>query len=146
MSDILCDYCSRPTERVTGDVIYPHRPDLSEKRFIRCRPCRAYVGCHVGSGKPFGRLADADLRKWKIRAHAAMDPLWQSYHTGRGRARQAVYGFIASQLGIRKRDCHIGRFDAEQCKNVIEICEMPDIRSRIADRINEYTAKKFRAP
>jgi hypothetical protein len=36
------------------------------------------VGCHKGTTKPLGRLADAELREWKKRAHAAFDPVWQA--------------------------------------------------------------------
>ena len=32
----------------------------------------AYVGVHKGTDKPLGRLANAELRYWKKRAHAAV--------------------------------------------------------------------------
>lgn len=74
---VICSYCNKPAELVTGKEIYPHRPDLYPKKFWRCRPCTAYVGCHkpnagYGDGtRPLGRLANAELRAAKSAAHAA---------------------------------------------------------------------------
>lgn len=114
---IACDYCGNAAELVTGAVIYPHRPDLSERRFYRCAPCDAYVGTHRDSknAAPLGRLANAELRAAKKRAHAAFDPLWQS-----GRmTRKEAYCALSRELGIRFRDCHIGMFDVTRCAEVI---------------------------
>lgn len=46
MSELTCPYCGKPAQLVGGDVIYPHREDLHEKKFWLCTPCNAYVGCH----------------------------------------------------------------------------------------------------
>lgn len=43
---VTCDYCQRPAGLVTGASLYPHRPDLFEKRFWACSDCEAWVGCH----------------------------------------------------------------------------------------------------
>jgi len=42
-----------------------------------CRSCDAYVGVHKGTDKPKGRLANAELREYKKKAHSAFDPLWR---------------------------------------------------------------------
>jgi len=57
-----CDYCQQQAKLVTGDIIYPHRPDLYSKKIWHCEPCRAWVGTHKGTVKPLGRLANAELR------------------------------------------------------------------------------------
>lgn len=114
-----CPYCDKPAKFVLGDVIYPHRPDLAHKQFYHCAPCGAYVGCHDGTTKPLGRLANAELRKAKMDAHAAFDPHWQ----GRKMARVHAYRLLANKLGIRADDCHIGMFDVETCKRVVDICK-----------------------
>jgi hypothetical protein len=116
---ITCSYCDRPAELVTGRTIYPHRPDLFHQRFYRCEPCGAYVGCHRGTVQPLGRLANAELRRAKIAAHAAFDPIWRS---GRS-SRSDAYAWLAKQLGIAIQNCHIGMFDVEQCRRVVEVCE-----------------------
>lgn len=110
-----CPYCAGLSELVVGDVIYPHRPDLAAKKVWRCPPCNAYVGCHPGTTKPLGRLANAALREAKIQAHAAFDPLWRTGWMGRHQA----YGWLAMQLGLARDDCHIGLFDLDGCQRVV---------------------------
>jgi len=121
--DVKCDYCQRLAELVNGDVIYPHRPDLAGKKFYRCVPCKAYVGCHVASAnakkpkppQPLGRLANAELRAAKQRAHAAFDPLWKSKQM----ARASAYKWAAGALGIPRENCHIGMFDVDLCNRLV---------------------------
>lgn len=115
----ICPYCGKPSERVTGADVYRHRSDLRAKVIYRCLPCKAHVGCHDGTDKPLGRLANAELRAAKMKAHAAFDPIWK------GQAKQVrseAYGWLAAELGIPKRDCHIGMFDVATCDRVISIC------------------------
>lgn len=115
----ICPYCGKPSEKVTGKSIYPHRSDLDNKTFYRCKPCDAYVGCHPNTDTPLGRLANSDLRSAKRRAHEWFDPLWKAGSMSR---RQA-YEWLAGQLGIKVDDCHIGEFDAEQCERAIVVCK-----------------------
>jgi hypothetical protein len=110
-----CDYCKQPAQLVGGEIMYPRRPDLYAKNFYRCEPCGAWVGCHPGTVTPLGRLANAELRAAKQRAHAAFDPLW---HSGSMKRRDA-YAWLASSLGIERNDCHIGMFDVQQCDAVV---------------------------
>jgi hypothetical protein len=90
-----------------------------------CRPCKAWVGVHKGTDKPLGRLANKELREWKIKAHAAFDPLWKakmSQGHSKKSARNSGYAWLAEQMGIPREACHVGMFDVEQCKRVVEIC------------------------
>ena len=114
---IHCDYCQREAELVTGAVIYPHRPDLALKSFYRCQPCGAHVGCHPGTINPLGRLANAELRAAKQRAHAAFDPLWRSGKMTRGTA----YAKLSDALGIPQQECHIGMMDVATCGRVVAV-------------------------
>lgn len=130
---VECAYCKGSAELVTGDVIYPHRSDLRDKYFWRCKPCRAWVGCHppatserggIGDGTvPKGRLADRELRDAKMLAHAAFDPLFR----GGGISRRDAYRWLAQQLGKTKEDCHIGMFDVDECWRVVS-----EVRNRNA--------------
>jgi hypothetical protein len=122
---MICPYCQNVAELVTGADVYPHRPDLHHKFIYRCAPCDALVGCHPGTKKPLGRLANAELRKAKQAAHAAFDPLWQSG----GMKRQAAYGWLAGQLGIDRQECHIGMMDVAMCKRVVEVCSGSETQS-----------------
>lgn len=117
---VTCNYCQQPAQLVDGDTIYPHRPDLYALKFWYCSPCGAWVGCHKGTISPLGRLADAELRQAKQAAHAVFDPLWQD---GRFNSRRRAYQWLAGQLGIDVNDCHIGMFDVETCRRVVEICK-----------------------
>lgn len=115
-----------------GDI-YPNRPDLwrhddGEKRFFwRCGQCGGYCGIHRGTLKPLGRPAGPETRAARQAAHAAFDPLWQrrqrisnlSKATARGRG----YKWLADQLGIERKACHIADMDAAMARRVVEICK-----------------------
>lgn len=122
----MCPYCDEPAVLVPGIVVYPRRPDLARKPVWRCRPCDAWVGCHDGTERPLGRLANAELRQAKQAAHAAFDPLWKRKMERDGvsktKARGAGYRWLAEQLGIEARRCHIGKMSVEECRRVVEIC------------------------
>lgn len=115
-SSHLCDYCGNPAIRVHGDAIYPHRRDLWAKRFLMCKPCDAWVGVHENSEwKPYGRLANKELRQWKMKAHREFDWIWKEGHM---RRKQAYY-WLAEAMDIDVHECHIGKMDIEGCKQVI---------------------------
>ena len=114
----VCPYCGQFSKLVTGLAIYPHRPDLEDKWFYQCAPCEAYVGCHKGTKQSLGRLANAELRVAKSRAHAAFDPLWEIGKMDRHQA----YAWLAKELGLDKKHCHIGMFDVDQCDAVVRAC------------------------
>ena len=118
---VKCDYCGNPAELVTGRVIYPHRPILYKLRFWRCVPCDAYVGCHKKTKKPvpLGRLANQELRKWKMKAHTSFDDVWKHGKMN----RMEAYKWLSDKLKIKLKDCHIGMFDSIMCRQVVKYCE-----------------------
>ena len=117
MSAPVCDYCGCYSKLVTGVSIYPNRSDLSDLNFYQCAPCAAYVGCHKGTTKPLGRLANAELRQCKSNAHKVFDPIWRSGLM----SRKEAYQFLAQEMGITSEQCHIGMFNIQQCKQVYAI-------------------------
>lgn len=123
---VMCPYCGKPAEAAEGRSIYPHRPDLALKHFWSCQGCDAYVGCHVNGWRPLGRLANAELRSWKGKAHDVFDVMWRAKwrrdHCDKHVARNAAYAWLAVELGITREACHIGEFDVEACKRVVAIC------------------------
>ena len=117
--EVECPYCGKEAKLVTGDVIYPHRPDLEEKLFYHCKPCDAYVGTHVKTGEPYGRLANKELRAARNKAHMFFDKLWKYSYSRM--TRKEAYAWLAHQMGLLKDDCHIGDFDVQQCNKVAEL-------------------------
>lgn len=116
MADVYCDYCGTLTDFVDSKVIYGRSYGMA----YLCPNCKAYVGVHKGTDKPLGRLANAELRKWKNAAHASFDPLWQ---TGPfRRKRNQAYAWLSKQMGLPIEKTHIGMFDIAECKQVIKIC------------------------
>lgn len=114
-----CPYCKSNVELKNSSVIYGRDYGLSWicSKFPECD---SYVGCHKGTDKPLGRLANRELRKLKNRAHAAFDPLWMRKKFKR---RFDAYQWLAAKLGIHIGDCHIGMFNNDMCLRVIEICK-----------------------
>jgi hypothetical protein len=115
----LCPYCGEPARLVGGLEIYPHRNDLRGKNFYQCAPCDAYVGCHPGTTNALGRLANAELRKAKMAAHNAFDPLW----SGGRLKRKAAYAWLSETLGMEKKLTHMGMMDVADCLRVVAACK-----------------------
>jgi len=119
---VLCPYCGAEAILVDSAEVYNGR---SFGLIYLCRPCQAWVGVHKGTERPLGRLANKELREWKMRAHAAFDPMWKPASADpptRGQNRTAAYHWLAKQLGVLPEACHIGWFDVDQCRRVVEIC------------------------
>lgn len=89
-------------------------------------PCGAYTGCHSGTERPKGKPAGQATRRARIDAHASFDRLWQRKVERDGcskkAARGAGYKWLAAQLGIDGKDCHIGEMDAATARRVVSIC------------------------
>lgn len=113
---VTCPYCNGSAEYVSSSEVYGGR---DYGKIYLCRPCQAWVGVHKGTKKPLGRLADAKLRQWKIKAHQAFDPIWKEGHMNRYQA----YKWLSIVLGIPRKKCHIGMFDIKTCQKVIEVTQ-----------------------
>lgn len=121
-----CRYCQEPARLLNlGDAGYPYRVNYGP--MWTCPPCGAWVGCHDGTTKALGGLANAELREWKMRAHAAFDPLWQGKirrdGCSKSKARKAGYLWLSAQLGIPPGRTHIGMMNVDECRRVVEVCE-----------------------
>jgi hypothetical protein len=123
-----CPYCGNDAELKTGYHVYPHRPDLAHLKIWACDPCDAWVGTHKNSPThaPLGRLANAELRRAKMAAHAAFDPLWKSGQM----TRKEAYKRLSEKMGLTKEQTHIGMFDVEQCRAVVLLCTPMIIKER----------------
>jgi hypothetical protein len=114
MKGKVCPYCHAKTQYVDSIAIY----GKSYGMIYWCKPCDAYCGVHKDTPKKaLGRIANAELREWKKKAHAAFDPLWKSSYMNRHRA----YKWLSDTLGIPPQYTHIGMFGVETCKKVVEL-------------------------
>lgn len=118
-----CVYCGGNTELVDDTEVYSK--SYGTKIYL-CRDCDAYVGCHIGTTKAKGTVANKELRRKRILAHQAFDKIAKTdlIHTiypkkipVRNR-REKAYFWLAQELGIDFADCHIGMMDEEQCEKV----------------------------
>lgn len=123
MQTVICDYCGTAAELVDSKVIYGRSYGMA----YLCPKCGAYVGCHAGTTRPLGRLADAKLREWKKRAHAAFDPIWQSNTL----TRRQAYSWLAGKMGLPVEQTHIGYFNVAQCKEVVRLCSGTEPRREV---------------
>ena len=57
-------------------------------------------------------MANAQLREWRKKAHAAVDPLWKSGKM----SRQAVYKMLSAKFG---EEVHIGASGVQGCMDII---------------------------
>lgn len=119
----ICPYCDQPSVQFGGLKLYPHRQDLASKTFFLCEPCDAFVGTHKGTNKPLGTLANKPLREQRKLAHATFDPLWKEEQYSRGEA----YRRLTKAMNLSRDACHIGMFNLEQCKQVIQLCNSLEI-------------------
>lgn len=108
-----CPYCGNPTKLVDDSKIYGQ--SYGSKCYV-CEPCGAWVGCHKNSDKALGRVANKELRRLKHQAHEAFDPIWKEGHL----SRQKAYQILSESFGLPIEQTHIGMFDEQLCKKVIE--------------------------
>lgn len=118
-----CPYCGRKSEHINSKEVYGKDYGM----LYACRPCDAYVGTHrTNPQRALGRLADRNLRYWKKQAHRYFDALWK-YGIYKGRkkheVRTAAYEWLANEMDLPVKYCHIGMFTVMQCKRAIVICK-----------------------
>ena len=94
--------------------------------FYECGTCHARVGCHPGTVKPLGILADEETRKLRIACHWMFDhkghqPAWRSC-----RERNRRYARLVEIMGISVRQCHFAKMDKALLKKAMEILSKED--------------------
>lgn len=92
----------------------------------RCDLCDARVGCHPGTIKPLGTLANAELRRKRMATHARFDPLWKS-----GRVcRKEAYIVMQLLMGMSEPQAHIAQFGLEECDRLLDALDNQEALSR----------------
>jgi hypothetical protein len=111
-----CNCCGAAVRLVSNAEIYHGREYGEWPYAYLCTGCRAYVGLHPDTDLPLGILADKDTREARKDAKAIFyDLVLPRFHGDRNKA----YGWLAGAMGIDRRECHFGLFDAARCDQAI---------------------------
>ena len=118
----ICRYCGGivrlvPAKQVYGEAV--KRLGLEGESLYQCQNCNARVGCHRGTERPLGNVANEMLRLKRIETHQIFDAFWQN----RGMTRSQAYKWLAQQMDLPTRQAHIGGFEMDQCQQVKDLCE-----------------------
>ena len=119
----ICRYCGGVVRLVPARAVYgdaaAQRLKLQKELFYQCQNCNARVGCHKGTKRPLGNLANEVLRLKRMETHQVYDAFWKR----RGMTRTQAYTWLAEQLQIPEKFAHIGGFEVDQCQRVIDLCK-----------------------
>lgn len=110
-TNIKCPYCHKQAKWCENKEVYGKNYGRSYMIWL-CKDCNAYVGCHKNSKNPLGTMANSELRKWRIKTHSVIDPLWKSGEV----KRYEVYKMLKETFG---KEIHIGESDIDTCKDII---------------------------
>lgn len=116
----ICPNCGGPVAMQSNSIVY--RREYGAWPFLyRCQDavCDSYVGLHPKTDIPLGTLANKATRAARKEAKGMLMVMWEE----QGMDRDAVYRWLAGKMGINDvNHCHIGWFDIDQCKKVVQIC------------------------
>lgn len=112
---MICPYCGSAVSLASSAIVYSGRDYGNVWLCDNWPKCDAYVGAHKSTNVPLGRLANAELREWRKRAHSVFDSLWQSGEY----TRTEAYAIMQQVMGMTEDEAHIGKFDVEECKRLI---------------------------
>ena len=117
----ICRYCGGVIRLVPARKIYGASTDrlgLTGENIYLCQNCNARVGCHKGTNRPLGNVANEVLRLKRRETHQVFDAFWKR----RGMTRTAAYKWLSEQMELSETEAHIGGFEVDQCQQVIDIC------------------------
>ena len=119
----ICRYCGGKIRVVPAEQIYgkaaAERLNLQTEYIHQCQNCNARVGCHKGTKRPLGSVANETLRLKRMETHQVYDAFWKR----RGMTRTKAYKWLAEQLQLSEERAHIGSFEMDQCQTVIDLCK-----------------------
>lgn len=118
----ICRYCGSVIRLVPAESVYSveaaERLGLVGEYIYQCQNCNARVGCHRGTTRPLGNVANETLRLKRSETHQVFDAYWRR----QGMTRTAAYRWLAKRLHLPIEKAHIGSFEMEQCQRVIDLC------------------------
>ena len=117
----ICRYCGGVIRLVSAETVYDEHTERRGKKgemIYQCQNCGARVGCHKGTNRPLGKVANEMLRCKRVQAHRSFDRLWKR----RGMERRNAYRWLAKEMDLSMGAAHIGGFEMDQCQRVIDLC------------------------
>lgn len=113
MSKVTCPYCGSSAVLIMGIDLYPEHPETFARYYWKCPGvCDAHVGANLKSLEPNGPLANRTLRNLRVRCHLVFDQLWKDGHFN----RREAYEWLAKSMEMTREDCHIAKFNEDDCK------------------------------
>jgi hypothetical protein len=117
---------------VTKSCPAHHAPLVTTATRFGARLACPVVGCTVACWDgPTSSPADAETRALRSACHAAFDPLWQ---TGVFPSRNAAYDWLARVMFLDRDETHVGLFDADQCREMLEQVAAYAALKNVSDR------------
>lgn len=119
---IYCCGCNdEVAARLTnGAEIYPHRGDLHSLKFWKCDGCGEAVGCHKSGSKgtrPLGVIANREIKSWRIKIHAKLDPLWKQ----KAFSRHKIYEILSKRMNMVYHTADLR--SVGDCKRALEVLD-----------------------
>jgi len=111
--------CGRVLRPVRGYLLYGYSHPRRNDWFYRCGPCDSHVGCHKGTQVALGTPANGVVRRLRQDVHTQFDVFWSKAQPG---SRSRAYETLAKAMGLDREACHIGMFDADQCRQALQVC------------------------
>ncbi|HMN32143.1 MAG TPA: zinc-finger-containing protein [Chitinophagaceae bacterium] len=125
ISGKICPYCNCETELVSSKEIYGPDSTYGSNHYRCKKNPDHYVGTYKNSTPPnksLGRLADKELREWKMKGHGEFDPLHKAPNPHFENSKSA-YQWLSKEMNIEINYTHFGMFTIEQCQQAIALCQ-----------------------
>ncbi len=108
---VICPYCKKEAPWVENKEKYGKNYGKSYMCYY-CKECDAYVGCHNNTRNPLGTMANKELREWRMKCHALIDPLWKYGKM----TRSQMYRMLRKKF---RTEVHVGESDLEMCIEIV---------------------------
>ena len=98
----ICRYCGGVIRAVPAVQVYgasAGKLGLEHEHLYQCQNCNARVGCHKGTLRPLGNVANETLRLKRMETHQVFDNFWRSQHMSRTQA----YKWLSQQMRLPEK-------------------------------------------
>lgn len=115
----ICPYCNCETILVSDKEIYGPNSNFGGMYYKCILNNDHYVGTYGDKKTSLGRLADKELRQWKMKGHNTFDPLWKTKKYFKN--QRVAYYWLSRKMELPIEYTHFGMFTIDQCKQAIDL-------------------------